>query len=423
MNNNKICKLCGLEKSLSEFSRQTGCKDGVRPYCKFCDNNPNSRLIRKKIREDKEFLLQTGRQKCTRCKQIKDLISFVKDQSKKSGVRTICCQCDKDKQNSKSPEEKRIENRKSTVRQYNLDMEELNWLITQQNNRCLICQTLLNLDPTKGPVAAIDHDHRCCARKQHSCGKCVRGVLCDKCNCGLGFFKDTPELLFRAGTYITDFNNHTRSISSKREKLLDLLCKFSLQNKVVTLSSGTTSDYYVNVKRTLLMQEGIILIANMLLDEIHPIVKRYPLLEIGTNIGGVFLSSGILAEAHYRVLPHIATFYTREKKDHGNTDLVEGYLGSASDIILIDDVISTGNSIRDMISKIELHFEEYSATGWNGKIHGIYSVVDRTGDPAKIEKEFHCPYKYLFTLDNLLDYKNKSQNKYYESINTKVDNN
>lgn len=50
-------------------------------------------------------------------------------------------------------------------------------------------------------VPHIDHNHKCCAGRT-TCGKCIRGTICDGCNRGLGFFKDDIERLRKAIAYL-----------------------------------------------------------------------------------------------------------------------------------------------------------------------------------------------------------------------------
>lgn len=47
----------------------------------------------------------------------------------------------------------------------------------------------------------IDHDHQCCPGT-YSCGACVRGILCNTCNVGIGFFHDDIEKLQQAINYL-----------------------------------------------------------------------------------------------------------------------------------------------------------------------------------------------------------------------------
>lgn len=74
------------------------------------------------------------------------------------------------------------------VRKYGLTPDDYVELSKSQNDRCAICGC------TRGKRAfAIDHCH--------SSGR-VRGLLCSKCNTGIGLFRDNPDLLRAAIDYL-----------------------------------------------------------------------------------------------------------------------------------------------------------------------------------------------------------------------------
>lgn len=63
-------------------------------------------------------------------------------------------------------------------------------IYTAQQGRCKLC----NHKPDK---LTIDHDHRCCHNmkpngeaRNTSCGKCIRGLLCNGCNAMLGYYEN-----------------------------------------------------------------------------------------------------------------------------------------------------------------------------------------------------------------------------------------
>jgi hypothetical protein len=53
----------------------------------------------------------------------------------------------------------------------------------------------------EGGGMVVDHDHACCPGSK-SCGKCVRGVLCRKCNLAIGHFDDDVERIRSAIKYL-----------------------------------------------------------------------------------------------------------------------------------------------------------------------------------------------------------------------------
>ena len=74
-------------------------------------------------------------------------------------------------------------------RKWGITLEERDALITAQSGRCAICrQAFENSKDTH-----IDHDHDT---------DVIRGLLCSRCNLGLGMFKDSPESLRAAAAYL-----------------------------------------------------------------------------------------------------------------------------------------------------------------------------------------------------------------------------
>ena len=67
---------------------------------------------------------------------------------------------------------------------YGLTKEQYEKLMRQQDGKCRICRK---------PAVHVDHNHKT--------GK-VRGLLCKKCNLGLGLFNDDPEALRIAASYV-----------------------------------------------------------------------------------------------------------------------------------------------------------------------------------------------------------------------------
>lgn len=98
------------------------------------------------------------------------------------------------------------------------------------------------------PAECVDHDHACCPRDStKTCGKCVRGFLCMRCNSALGLMMDDPGRLHSAARYIS------RAIASGATNgadggtgtvALDLdALRAVAEERARTLSAATVLDY------------------------------------------------------------------------------------------------------------------------------------------------------------------------------------
>lgn len=83
-------------------------------------------------------------------------------------------------------------------RKYGITLAEYDAMLTVQGGSCAICRG----PQTPGRAFAVDHDHACCSGER-SCGKCVRGLLCQGCNLALGGMQDDPERLRAAAEYLS----------------------------------------------------------------------------------------------------------------------------------------------------------------------------------------------------------------------------
>lgn len=102
---------------------------------------------------------------------------------------------------SMTPEEREMEHRRATLRKYGLTPADYDRMLRDQGGGCAICGTT---EPGNSKHFHVDHDHSCCDVKGKSCGKCVRGLLCNACNTGLARFQDSPRLLEEAASYLVE---------------------------------------------------------------------------------------------------------------------------------------------------------------------------------------------------------------------------
>jgi hypothetical protein len=94
-----------------------------------------------------------------------------------------------------------------------LDLGRFAEMLEEQDNRCPICgQEFVDLSEVEDmrteriPVPYVDHDHKCCdfnpSMSRPLCGKCIRELVCRRCNVLLGHAEDSVEILLAAVAYL-----------------------------------------------------------------------------------------------------------------------------------------------------------------------------------------------------------------------------
>jgi orotate phosphoribosyltransferase len=177
-----------------------------------------------------------------------------------------------------------------------------------------------------------------------------------------------------------------------RAALLGLLRQRSLRTGDFVLASGARSSYYIDARMTTMSGPGLLLIGRLGLATIDERGWR------ATAIGGLTLGADPVA---YAVAHAAATaqrsldaFTVRkEPKTHGTGRVIEGNLHEGSLAIVVEDVVTTGDSALRAIDAV---------TTAGAVVLGVLTVVDREqGGRQRIEAAGH-QVATLFTATQLL---------------------
>lgn len=88
-----------------------------------------------------------------------------------------------------------------------ITIQQRDEMLAAQGGVCAICK----LDDPLGRGWCTDHDHACCPDKLKVCGKCIRGILCFRCNTLLGHARDNVETLQSAIVFLDEWEKRNGS--------------------------------------------------------------------------------------------------------------------------------------------------------------------------------------------------------------------
>jgi len=177
---------------------------------------------------------------------------------------------------------------------------------------------------------------------------------------------------------------------SARQKLLTTLANKSFRLGEFKLSSGGTSDYYIDCRTTTLDAKGSCLTGEVFLDEIRHRGWR------PQAIGGLTMGADPIVVAVSVVSGELHGFLVRKaEKQHGTGQRIEGFREKGARVVIVDDVCTTGAST---IQAIE------AAREFGFEIVGVMCLVEReeAKGRASVEKAAApAPFVSIFTANDV----------------------
>ena len=172
---------------------------------------------------------------------------------------------------------------------------------------------------------------------------------------------------------------------SVRHELLRLLAHKSFKLGDFKLSSGGTSDYYIDCRTTTLDARGAQLTGQVFVEEIHQRGWK------ADAIGGLTMGADPIVVAVSVTSGELSGFLVRKaEKQHGTGQRIEGFRRKGAKVIIVDDVCTTGSSTVQAIE---------AAREFGFEVMGVMCLVEREeagGRPTVEKAASPAPFVTIF---------------------------
>jgi len=179
-------------------------------------------------------------------------------------------------------------------------------------------------------------------------------------------------------------------MASSRQKLLSTLAHKSFRLGEFKLSSGGTSDYYIDCRTTTLDAKGSRLTGEVFFEEIRQRGWK------ARAIGGLTMGADPIVVAVSVVSGELDGFLVRKaEKQHGTGQRIEGFREKGARVVIVDDVCTTGASTVQAIE---------AAREFGFEVVGVMCLVEREeakGRPNVEKAAGAVPFVSIFTANDV----------------------
>lgn len=181
---------------------------------------------------------------------------------------------------------------------------------------------------------------------------------------------------------------------SARARLADIIFARSFGYGEVKLASGRVSNFYFNLKPTMLDAEGAALLAQLTLDAVAS--ERIDYVG-GLEMGAVPIAGAIAQLSHMTGRPVAAFFVRKKPKEHGARLTVEGLAKgetlAGKRVVVVEDVTTTGGSAMKAVEAVR------EAAG---EIVFVLTIVDREEGATEFFAGEKLDFRALFRASEFL---------------------
>jgi orotate phosphoribosyltransferase len=174
----------------------------------------------------------------------------------------------------------------------------------------------------------------------------------------------------------------------EKDTLIALIREKALKFGQFTLASGKKATYYLDGKQVTLDPHGARLVAEGILDLLAG-GGPMPTAVGGMSIGADPITAAVITMSAVRGTPLCGFMVRKEPKGHGTNQYIEGPVRPGSDVVIVEDVVTTGGSSLAAIR----HCEAFGL-----RVVRVVAIVDRMEGGGEAFAAHGYPFASLLSI-------------------------
>lgn len=170
-----------------------------------------------------------------------------------------------------------------------------------------------------------------------------------------------------------------------REDLVQEIKTKALTRGEFTLASGIKSDYYIDLSKVMFDGNGLWLITESMAQSIC--------WKDVNKIGGPAIGAVPIVVELMCLLDIRGFIIRKQEKEHGKKEVIEGCLDKGDNVVLVEDVTTSGNSLLKAVKVVQ----EFGCN-----VKQVVSVLDRNQGAKELFEKENIPFKYLISINEVL---------------------